>query len=133
MELLLLIFLVHYFSTLFCIFSAWPFSNKAIKELNGPRKQGRHGHGVKLLKLLTLVRVWRNLSGVMLFTLAIRLSNVLCFTDPFLCACDRLPQLELQREPPRALLVAVSNSFSREKQVQDRQLFVEKDLSEAGN
>jgi hypothetical protein len=54
------IFLVHCFSTLFCIFSAWPFSSKPIKELKWPRKQGRHEHGIKLLKLLVLVLIWRN-------------------------------------------------------------------------
>jgi hypothetical protein len=71
MELFSLIFLVRRFSTLFCIFSAWPFSSKEIKELKASREQRRHGHGVKLLKLLVLVLVWRNAPCVMPFTRAI--------------------------------------------------------------
>ena len=106
---------------LFCIFSAWPIHisllsvAKQIKELKGSRKQGRHGHGVKLLlKLLVLVRVWRNPSGVMLLTQAIRLSNVLCFVDPLFCGCDCLCQQGYQEGLFLILLAGLSSSRANE-------------------
>jgi len=92
MELFPLFFLVHRFSTLFCIFLAWPFSSKEIKELKGSREQGRHGHVVKLLKLLVRTRLEERARRNALYAGCIRLSNVLCFVNPFLCTCDCLCQ-----------------------------------------
>lgn len=68
---------------------------KQIKTCGGQGSNGRHGCGVNLLKLLVLELIWRNWPSVVLYTQATRLSNVLCFVNPSLSACDCLCQQEI--------------------------------------